>query len=387
MRLLFITSTPPIPSWGGAMAFYRHFCEREDFKVQVVTDNPQILQYSVPYDYLLIHHSKIWTRLARTRFYKVAHSWSHLFEGNFVPNEVVDQAKSFQPDVILTVAGSWSWTAKMAGQLAKQLNLPLAGSFNDWWYYNLIRHPLADPLIEQEFRSFYQQCDLALCTCEGMQEALGAHRNSVVLYPTGAPLAQDSVAGPLTHNAQKPFTVAFAGNLGEWYGQMLEALVKAAYNSPIKFKIFGSNASWSQEFNYQVLEAGIYGGQVSFEHLRDEMREVDALLLLMGFEESCAQIERTSFKTKFLDYLSFQKPILLWGPEYCSAVRIAQEFGSAEACISPDPQEFLSVILKVANDPQRQQQLVKQAYQMYCDRFHPDKVHQLLVSKIKELIK
>lgn len=369
------------------MAFYRHFCETEDFEIQVITDNTQILQYSVPYNYLLITHNSHWLRLAKTRLHKIVHSWSHIFEGSFLPDHVLEKAHCFQPDIILTVAGSWSWTAKMAGQLAKQLNLPLVGSFNDWWYYNLIFHPWTGSLIEREFRNFYQRCDLALCTSEGMKDALGHHHNSIIFYPTGALISntQDSVQN--SKSSQQLFTVAFAGNLGEWYGQMLEALVRVASDAPLRFKIFGSNAGWSQQFHHQVLKTGIYGGQVSFEHLRNEMQDVDALLLLMGFDPSFAQIERTSFKTKFLDYLSFQKPILLWGPDYCSAVRVAQEFDSAEICTSLNPKDFLSVILKVANDSLRQQKLVKQAYQMYCDRFHPGKVHQLLVRKVSELIK
>ena len=32
MRVLMITSTPPIPSGGGSMLLYRHFCDRDDFR-------------------------------------------------------------------------------------------------------------------------------------------------------------------------------------------------------------------------------------------------------------------------------------------------------------------------------------------------------------------
>src|SRR5256885_7955894 len=41
-------------------------------------------------------------------------------------------------------------------------------------------------------------------------------------------------------------------------------------------------------------------------------------------------------KTKFLDYLTFQKPIIVWGPEYSSAVRAAREFDAAECYTSPN---------------------------------------------------
>lgn len=382
MRILFITSTPPIPSWGGAMTFYRHFCDRPDFDIRVITDNPQILNYDLPYEYNLINHGQLWQRLARTRLSKGAHSWSHLVPTS--PSTVIQQAREFGAEAIFTVAGSWSWMASMAGKVARQLDIPLVGSFNDWWYYNTIRHSYLDPFIESTFRYFYKRCDLALCTSEGMQEALGPHSNSVVLYPTGAVLEKSSFIPA----KDSTFTVAFGGNLGEWYGRMLESLVCATWQtgSDIDFRFFGSNVSWDTDFDRKVKSKGIFYGQVPFDQLKQEMQKVDALLLLMGFDKSCAQIEQTSFKTKFLDYLSFQKPILLWGPDYCSAVRIAREFDSAEICTSSDANDFLATIQRVQASSERQQQLVQNARSMYEERFHPDKIHQTLVMKIQELV-
>lgn len=384
MRVLFLTSTPPIPSWGGAMTFYRHFCDRNDFQIKVITDNIQVTQYEVPYDYTLINHGKLWTRLARTRLYKAVHSWSHLVGTLKTPETVLQQAKDFGAEAIFTVAGSWSWMAKMALDVASRLGIPLVGSFNDWWNYNSIRYNWLDSLLDRNFKQFYQRCDLALCTSEGMQEALGTHPNSVVLYPTGAVLSNHQTL--VNSEINKSFTVAFAGNLGDWYGKMLESLVSLNQDSKLNFKFFGSNASWTAYFAQKIKNTGIYQGQVPFEQLTQEMKEVDALLLLMGFEDTCAQIESTSFKTKFLDYLSFQRPILLWGPDYCSAVRIAQEFDSAEICTSIEPEDFLRTILQIKANGDRQKQLVTNARQMYEERFHPDKIHQLLVTKMRELL-
>jgi hypothetical protein len=106
----------------------------------------------------------------------------------------------------------------------------------------------------------------------------------------------------------------------------------------------------------------------------------------MGFGAECAQIERTSFKTKFLDYLTYQKPIIVWGPDYCSAVRVAQEFDSAETCTYSDAQTILERIVSLAGSPDRQMTLVRNARAMYEDRFRPDKIHGALVAKINETI-
>jgi len=120
--------------------------------------------------------------------------------------------------------------------------------------------------------------------------------------------------------------------------------------------------------------------------LRAEMSHADALILPMGFGADCAQIERTSFKTKFLDYLAYQKPIVVWGPQYCSAVRVAREFNSAEICAEPTATAALARILTLKASPERQGELVRNARQMYEDRFHPDKIHNGLVTKIRETL-
>ena len=49
------------------------------------------------------------------------------------------------------------------------------------------------------------------------------------------------------------------------------------------------------------------------------LASADALLSVMSFEKEHELFMRTSFTTKFLDYVAFGKPVILWGPEYCDA--------------------------------------------------------------------
>lgn len=386
MRILLITTNPPMPSQGGSMLLYRHFCEHSNFQIYVITNDSRIKQYDIPYDYYILEHSKLWNRLTKTRLSKHLHSCEHLFFGYRIPKRVWNIAQSFKPDAIFTIAGSWSWTTRLANNLAKKLQVPLIGSFMDWWYYNLIYAPWAEKLIESEFRKSYSQCDLAFCISEGMKTELGHHHNSVVLYPIGSKVKEfDQFRAPLFESV---FTLGFAGNLGDWYGHMLEELITTAYeqNMKLNFKIFGMNQSWSNEFQKIVEDLNIYQGHISLEELRNRIKSVDALLLLMGFNESSQKIERTSFKSKFLDYISFQKPIFVWGPKYCSAVETAQKFDSAEVCISPKAEDILSIILATKDSQERQYQLIKNAQQMYEEEFHPDQLQSVFSSQIEKVI-
>ena len=373
---------------GGAMAFYRHFVERPDFELFVATTDKRVLKYKPPYQLLLFDQPAWLERLCRTRLGRWAHSYKHLVAGNFIPAEVLRAARQFRPDFIFTIAGSWDWTTLMSQRLARKLGVPLVGSFNDWFDFSIIIHPWLRSSLEKRFRSFYRECDLAWCTCEGMREELGAHPNAQVLYPVGARPQPVEKAESNCSSGTSRFVVVFAGNLSNWYGQMLEQLIKAAIASdaPVEFRIYGGNQSWSSEFDRMVRERNIFRGHLPFEQLRQEMAGADALILPMGFEAECAQVERTSFKTKFLDYLSCQKPILVWGPEYCSAVRVAREFDSAEVCTQPDAAAFLEKIIALQKAPERQAALVHNARKMYEARFHPDKIHAKFVHHTLKLL-
>jgi hypothetical protein len=298
-------------------------------------------------------------------------------------------ARSFRPDLVFTIAGSWNWTARLAQRVARRLRVPLVASFNDWFDFGVLMHPYFRGSIERAFRKFYRDCDLAFCTSEGMLEALGPHLNAHVLYPIGGSMVDNKREFiPFTPD-RIPATVFFAGSLSFWYGPMLERLVRASSYSPLRFEIFGSraHASWSRDFESAARAASVYRGQVSFDQLKIHAQEADLLLLPVGFDVECAQTERTSFKTKFLDYLTFQKPIVIWGPEYCSAVRVAREFDAAECYTSRDAAGCIASLGNVARSPERQKQLVANARQMYHSRFEPSRIHAVLLRECEKLVR
>lgn len=385
IRVFYLSYTPPVPSWGGAMSFYRHFVERSDFEIFVATDSAEVEEYDVPYRFLRFDVPNWLKRMLHTRLYRWFWQYNQSVAGYFVPREVWQAARTFKPDLVFTIAGSWNWTARIAQLIARRLRVPLVASFNDWFDFGVMMHPRFRRSIERAFRKFYRDCDLAFCTSEGMLEALGPHPNAHVLYPTGGSMPDvEREFTPFTSDGT-PTTVFFAGSLSAWYGPMLERLVKASSDSQLRFEIFGSNASWSREFESVARTAGVYRGQVSFDRLKTHAQEADLLLLPMGFGDECAQTERTSFKTKFLDYLTFQKPIVIWGPEYCSAVLVAREFDAAECYTSPDAAGCIVTLQNVAHSSERQEQLVANARRMYESRFEPSQIHAVLLRQCEKL--
>ena len=389
IRVFYLSYHPPVPTWGTAMSFYRHFVERNDFEIFVATDSAEVQQYDMTYRFLLFDIPKWLKRMQHTRFYRWFWQYNQSIAGYFVPQQVWQTVRAFKPDIIFTIGGSWNWTARLAQRVARGLGVPLVASFNDWFDFGVLMHPYFRRSLERAFRKFYRDCDLAFCTSEGMLEALGAHPNAHVLYPIGSSFVDNKREFiPFASNG-RPATVFFAGSLSFWYGRMLERLVLAASDAPLRFEIFGSrlHASWSESFGGFAQTAGVYKGQVPFDQLGTHAKDADLLLLPMGFGEECAQTERTSFKTKFLDYLTFQKPIVIWGPEYCSAVAVAREFDAAECYTSPDAKGCIATLEKVARNPERQKQLVANARRMYQSRFEPSRIHGVLLAECKALVR
>jgi Glycosyltransferase Family 4 len=389
MRVFYLSYHAPVPSWGTAMSFYRHFVERNDVDIFVATDSPEVQQYDVPYPFLRFAVPKWLKRMQHTRFYLWFWQYNQSVAGYFVPNELWQVARDFKPDLVFTIAGSWNWTARLAQRVAQRLQVPLVASFNDWFDFGVIMHPYFRRSLERTFHRFYQDCDLAFCTSEGMLEALGPHPNAHVLYPIGTSMSNSHGEFVPFISSHRPATVFFAGSLSFWYGPMLERLVLAGSGCPLRFEIFGSHvyASWSRSFDSFARSAGVYKGQVPFHRLRSHAERADLLLLPMGFGDECAQTERTSFKTKFLDYLTFQKPIVVWGPEYCSAVRFAQEFDAAECYTSPDPTGCVATLQNLARSSERQKQLVANARRMYQNRFEPSRIHGVLLRECEALVR
>ena len=93
----------------------------------------------------------------------------------------------------------------------------------------------------------------------------------------------------------------------------------------------------------------------------------------------------TSFTTKFLDYTAFGKPIILWGPEYCTPVWVARHDGGAMVVDKPEPDEVVAACRKISNESVIRSQLSQQAKNLHQTLFNPDRLQNIFVSEIEKL--
>jgi glycosyltransferase involved in cell wall biosynthesis len=379
-KILLVSHTVPENKMGGALILFRHFVLKNDFEIGVVTNNPAgvpgVFHRHLPEPRLL-------GRLKKTRLNLWAEDYTHLVHSRIFDGRLYEAALEFKPDIIFNVAETYF--SFHAQKLAKKLNIPFVAYFMDWATFATRSHGWAKPHMDRMFRQLYREADLAFCISEGMKKELGPHPNSHVLYPSGADI---HLAEPPAQPANRKFTFCFAGNLYQWYGRMVQDLIREAEGDETTgLKIFGTNHQWTKEFVDDQTSKGVFHGFRPFEQLVPEFQNADAFLLVMGFGADEALIERTSFKTKLLDYILFEKPILVWGPEYSTAVEIAKKFGCAYCVTDPSPKAALAGMKELAANRTLRDRLVKNATAMRETELNHNIVHSILITEVGKLIK
>lgn len=333
VRLLLVTSNPPRLSQGGSRQFYHLFVANKDYECAVITEGEYL--DDPPFECLRLHKSYWVDRLQRSRMNRLGHDLMHLGLA-YSLSRCKAFARAFNPDLI--VIGAETSVADVGIKLSKILRIPLVGTFMDWPTFSVIGHGWCLRLLSFIYQRRYRACDLALCISPQMRDYLGPHPNSIVCYPCSpeSPSEKRSRRRPtLTRGCLK---VAFSGNLGQWYGEMLLDLSRVFEKmGRHRLLISGSNPSWSETEELQLRQTGVYKGFLDEEAYWDFLDSADVLLVIMGFGEDARLIESTSFKSKLGEYFQSGRPILVWGPVYCTAVTDARKHGFAYTVTEENP--------------------------------------------------
>lgn len=384
-RVLLVSIVPPRNDCGVRIVMYRHLVERSPFELHVASnadfaEGPVIhTQLRLPY---LIH------RLRKSRFGPRLAAWITDYENLIWPlttNEALEEAvQRFHPHIVLTLAECG--LCHVARKTAQRHGLPLGGFFLDW--FPMMRghygHKSTQEILNRRYRELYAACDLAFCTSDGMQEMLGPHPNSHVIYPMpGRHRVPEKAWPPRTGK----FRLVYVGSVENFYGRMLCSLIeKVETTNDLEIVVVGPNADWPKPLLERARARGIYLGFRPPEEAAKMLASADALLSVMSFEREHELFMRTSFTTKFLDYVAFGKPVILWGPEYCGPVRVAREHGGAAVVMSNDSGAVVSLCRQIAADTALNDELSKPALRLHQTLFNPDRLQAIFVGEIEKVV-
>ncbi|HEY2118407.1 MAG TPA: glycosyltransferase, partial [Candidatus Acidoferrum sp.] len=292
--------------------------------------------------------------------------------------------KDVKPDLLLVLADNS--LSKLAYRSARKHGLPLAGLFLDWVpiLKGHFGHRWTRPALSRWFRRFYGECDLAFCTSDGMQEVLGSHPNSHVIYPMPGRHRVPEKPWPA---ANGKFRLVYVGSVENFYGRMLCSLIeKIEATNDLEIIVVGPNADWPIQFLRRVKANGIYVGFKPPEEAAEVLAGADALLVVMSFEKEHELFMRTSFTTKFLDYVAFGKPVILWGPDYCTPFRVAHKHGGAVAVNQNDADAIVSACRQIAGNAVWREQLSEEATRLHQTLFNPERLQEIFVGEIEKLV-
>jgi glycosyltransferase involved in cell wall biosynthesis len=384
-RILLVSIVPPKNDCGVRIVMYRQLVERCPFELHVASKTDCV-------DGALVHTPLrlpyFVDRIRKSRFGPRLAAWITDYE-NFVwpltDNSALQSAvEDFEPQVVLTLAeGGLSHIAR---KTAEQHGLPLVGLFLDWFpvmkgHYG---RAFTQGILSRRFRELYAACDLAFCTSDGMQEVLGPHPNSHVIYPM--PGRHHVPEEPWPRSTEK-FRLVYVGSVQNFYGRMLCSLIeKIEATKDVEIVVIGPNADWPHQILKRAKANGIYLGFKSPDEAVGVMASADALLVVMSFESEHELFMRTSFTTKFLDYVAFGKPVILWGPDYCTPVQVARKNGGAMVVNEDNPQAVVSACRRIAEDAVWRKRLSLEATRLHQTLFNPERLQAIFVDEIEKLV-
>jgi glycosyltransferase involved in cell wall biosynthesis len=218
-----------------------------------------------------------------------------------------------------------------------------------------------------------------------MQEVLGPHANSHAIYPMpGWHKVPEKTFPPATGR----FRIVYVGAAQGFYGRMLRALMHEIEKHPnMELIIVGPTQDWPIAEIQSAKEKGICLGFMPPENAAEVLAGADALLVVMSFERAHELFMRTSFTTKFLDYSAFAKPVILWGPDYCTPSRLAKREDAALVVKTESPAGVIAAAKKLMDEPTEVERLSAASRRLNQTVFSPDRLQGIFVGEIEKIFK
>ena len=369
--ILVISSVEPKPTGAGNILLHRHLKQAEGWDVKVVPN---------PSSNLIKSTLK---RLQRTRFHRWANDLEVLLSGRNWENRIKLNQPLETKTIVLTVAHEDGCLAAL--RFAKKYELPLVTFFNDWWPDFLSVHNPFQQLLNEQFKNLYLESDLAFCASEGMKKNLGSHPNSHVLYGIPANFNENLIPNTPINESESKFRLLYFGNLYE-YGEIVASLLKEIKtHTSIQFQVRGANPNWTETFKGEMASSGLWLDFAPREKLDQWLAEADAFLVTMSFDPALQRRMETSFPTKMAEYAQLGKPLVIWGPDYCSAIQWGMNGDRAVCVTDKDPKALVAAVEYLQQSPDLLKYYSQQSKIASQTEFNPVNLQQYFLEAISKL--
>ena len=112
------------------------------------------------------------------------------------------------------------------------------------------------------------------------------------------------------------------------------------------------------------------------------LQSADAFLVPMVFEEKYRQRMETSFPSKLIEFAQFGKPLIVWGPEYCSAVQWGRESQKVLCVTEASVAKLLTDIEFLFSTPGQRCRLAGAAREAAMAEFHSGNIQRQFINAL-----
>jgi len=387
-RLLYIGDVPVESSYHGSALLYRLLQDYPLEKLCIVETNlarslPERRLSGVTYAELPFGHPRLlFTRFARD--YRAWLTWRAAGRFRRLPRLL----SGFKPQAVLTVTHGFAWCT--AARFAAEKNLPL----------HLICHDdlprLEDlPAVwlgwrDREFQRAYRQAASRLCVSPFMRDAYRERYGILgeVLYPSRAADCEEYTSPPeRLRETRLALTGVYAGSINsEGYARAVRQLAQSLAEIRGRLLLFGPLRPEEIRNRGLDLPNVVTCGLVSFQELIDRCRkEADFLYVPMSFDAHDRSNMELSFPSKLTDYTAVGLPLLIRGPDYCSAIRWAKDNPNvAEFIDTEESFALLSALRRLGENSQHRFQLAARALELGGKLFSHATIRQTFLTALSQ---
>lgn len=337
-HVILISSVRPEPTSAGQIILYRHLVDQPEIELEIYGEEPKRLSTSMVLRRVLGRVAK-WGGV----FHIAVNCLWELWGGRWIDGDLPQYVSQSGKTVVMTVAQGEGFHA--AQRFAKRHNLPLVVFFHDWWPDMASVSAIFRTILEKSFLLLAKECSLGLCVSEGMKVALGDGVNLKVLPPLSAKHNAEEIVLRNDRIQRSPFRILYCGNLGD-YGAMLGAALEESMKYPeILLQVRGENPKWTNDIKLKMRSNGRWLEFAPRTELEEWLKSADAFLIPMVFDPEIRRRMETSFPSKLIEFAQFGKPLIVWGPEYCSAIRWGRIENKALCVTDPNPRLLMKSIM------------------------------------------
>jgi hypothetical protein len=270
-------------------------------------------------------------------------------------DRVMASLSGFDVEAVATVGHGFGWIT--AAEVARRLHVPLHFIVHDDWPRLTAITGACRPWLERTFGRIYREAASRLCVSPFMADEYARRYGAAgsVMYPSRSkdcPVFDAKTPRALDSGEM---VIGYGGNSGPDVMACLRTLAAALAGTRARLTIFGPFDDHARRQLLALSPSIAFQGFVPFQQMIRDLREMaDVLFVPMTFDEAERDNMTVSFPSKLADYTATGLPLLIYGPDYASAVRWARaEYDIAEIVDEPGEARLRAAVNRLHQDTSR----------------------------------